>query len=362
MQMLLINRRVQLSAAAAALWAILVVVGSSAASEAPRSRTLVSRQPVIAMAADGDRVALVSGSRGVCANVLVWEPTRRHMVRMRSATRSECAEGQPVTRAVALAGTRVAWLQAGGGMTFETHVVTATLAHHAPVTVGLALSTSGAGDFSRNPVGDGVLLAFTVDRRCAAGEDSNPPCPPGRKTGDVISASVWRLGGRGDCPNSYARVRRCTRVALANGELTVLAVDAGRVAVRTPAGVKLLNARGDVSSEFSVRARQVALSGGRLAVRTGDAVEVYNIGSGDRVSRFPAVTHLRLEDFEGDLLVTAVGRSVTVRRLGDGRAATIRAGGLAHAQLETPGLFVSATRSVTFTPMRNVLRLLDRGR
>ncbi|HYZ19287.1 MAG TPA: hypothetical protein VE615_07065 [Gaiellaceae bacterium] len=342
----------------AALWAILVVAGAAAASEAPHSRTLVTRQPVIAIAADGDRAALVSGSRGVCANVLVWEPTRRHVVRMRSATRSECAEGQPVTRAVALAGTRVAWLQAGGGMTLETQVVTATLAHHAPVTVGLTLSTSGTGDFSRNPVGDGALLAFTVDRRCAEGEDSNPPCPPGRKTGDVISASLWRVAGRGACPNSYGSVRRCTQIARADGELTALAVDAGRVVARTIHGVQLLGAAGEVLQEFSVGVRQASLSGGRLVVRTTRAVEVYDVDSGDRLARLPAVAHLSLEDLDGDILVTAVGKSVTLRRLGDGRTTTIRAGGLAHAQLESSGLFVAGGRRVTFTPMREVLRRL----
>jgi hypothetical protein len=329
-----------------------------AAHGAARPRTLATQGPVIALAADGDRAALVSGSRGVCATVVVWEPARRRAVRVRSATRSECAEGTPVTRAVGLAGTRVAWLTAGGRMTLETHIVTATLASRKAVSVGLALSTSGMGDFARNPAGDGTLLAFTVDRRCAEGEDADPQCPPGRRTGDVLAAAVWRVGGRGACPNSYSLVRRCSRVAKADGELSVIAVDAGRIAVRTETGVSLLTAAGKAVREFDVTARQAALSGNRLAVRTADAVEVYDTDSGQPAARFPAASNVRLEDLDGDILVTALGQTVTLRRLGDGRTTTIRAGGTAHAQLERPGLFVGGGRRVTFTPMSDVLRHL----
>jgi hypothetical protein len=44
----------------------------------------------------------------------------------------------------------------------------------------------------------------------------------------------------------------------------------------------------------------------------------------------------------------------------DGRTATLTARGIARAQLEPAGLFVAGARRVTFTPMRDVLRLLTR--
>ena len=337
---------------------LLVVSVAAATPGVAQQRTLATRAPVVGLAADGDRAALLVGSRAACANVAVWEPTRRRVVRLHSTTRGECVEGQPVTRAVALAGTRAAWLQAGGGGTLETTVATATLARPTPVSVALALSTSGMGDFARRPIGDGPLLAFTVERRCSEGEDANPRCPPGRKTGDVVAAAIWRAAGRGRCPNSYSLVRRCSRVAQADGELSVFAVDAGRIAARTEDGVRLLTATGRVLQDFAVKARVAALSEHRLAVRTADAVEIYDTGSGELTARFPAGPSRTLEDLDGGILVTASGRTVTLQRLSNRRTTTIRVGGFAHAQLERPGLFVAAGRRVTFTPMRDVLRRL----
>jgi hypothetical protein len=56
--------------------------------------------------------------------------------------------------------------------------------------------------------------------------------------------------------------------------------------------------------------------------------------------------------------LTALGRTVTLRRLGYGRTITIRKRRFAQAQLERPGLFVAARARVMFTPMRDVRRRL----
>jgi hypothetical protein len=119
-----------------------------------------------------------------------------------------------------------------------------------------------------------------------------------------------------------------------------------------------LTASGHVLRDFDLTARQAALSGNRLAVRMADAV-VYDTATGKLAARFSAASHLRLEDLDHDIVVTALGRTVTLRRLGDGWTYTIRAGGTARAQLERPGLFVAGGRRVVFTPMRDVLRRLS---
>jgi hypothetical protein len=150
----------------------------------------------------------------------------------------------------------------------------------------------------------------------------------------------------------------CTRVASADGELTALAVDAGRIVARTESGLSLLTANGAVLQKFDVRAISAALSGTRLAVRTANAVEVYDTNSGQRTARVPAAPALRLQDIDRDLLVTASGGTVTLRKLGDGHTSTIHAGGTALAQLERSGLFVAGARRVTFTPIRDLLRQL----
>lgn len=308
------------------------------------------------LAADGARVAIVVDFAGGCAAVEVWEPMRRRAVRLKSPCRPDEAGNREGTPAVALAGTRAAWLSTTGGNTLEQYVGTATLTRRRPVEIASAYADGEAsyGTVFGGFGGDGALLAFAIERRCSEYQEGEDACPPGRETGDVVATRVWRIaGGRRPCPAG------CARVVEANGELTVLAADAGRIAVRTETGVRLLGARGQALGELAVKARSAALSGSRLAVRTADAVEIYDIGSGQLTARFPAAGNVRLEDLEGDILVTAAGGTVTLRRLGDGRATTIRPGGFARAQLEPPGLFVAAGRRATFTPMREVLRRLS---
>ena len=84
-------------------------------------------------------------------------------------------------------------------------------------------------------------------------------------------------------------------VAKADGELTVLAVDAGRIAVRTEASVRLIPASGELLRKFPVKARSAALSGNRLAVRTAAAVAVYDTDTGQLLDRFPAANRVRLQ-------------------------------------------------------------------
>jgi hypothetical protein len=139
-------------------------------------------------------------------------------------------------------------------------------------------------------------------------------------------------------------------------------VNAGRIAARTDDGVRLLSGRGARLQDFPVEnVRAAALSGNRLALRVPGAVEVYDTASGELVKRIPSQGSARLdrlEDLEKGILVTAMGRTITLRRLSDGRTARIRARGIAYAQLEPSGLFVAGGRRVRFTPMAGVERLL----
>jgi hypothetical protein len=259
------------------------------------------------------------------------------------------------TTEVALAGTRVAWVRTGGGNTLETILITATLARPAPIWLAQAASDeAGAGSSAGHLAGDGALLAYTIEEHCdpdgAVNGRPEDQCAPNRKPYAVVSATVWRIGGRGRCPRNPG----CSAVATAHGELSVLAVDGGRIAAKTDDGIRLLTDAGNVLRDLPVKASAAALSGTHLAVRTADAIEVYDADSGQLTSRFPVPSGARLEDLEGDVLVTASARTVTLRRLRDGRTTTIETDGTARAQLEPPGLFVAGTRRVTFTPMQDV--------
>jgi hypothetical protein len=343
------------------LLAFAVLALTSAAIAAPRASTVTTLKtsgPVTALAADGDRAALIISNR---SGVLLWDRAQHRVVKFRAVLAGGdclCAMG-----GVALAGTRVGWLEYAVGMTFsDTTVGTATVARPAPVRLASASGSAfgKSGDAALAPIGDGRLLVFTVERRCAAEGEDGPPCPPGRKAGDVIAATLWRTPGGGRCPGDDAARHRCARVATANGRMTALAVDAGRIAARTDGGVSLLAASGAHLRDITVaNVRAAALSGNRLVLRVPGSLQVYDAGSGELVKTLSVESSVRLEDFDHGIVVTARQRTVTLRRLSDGRTATIHTRGRAHAQLEQAGLFVAGGHRVTFTPRREVVRMLD---
>lgn len=347
-----------------------MLLASVAAAETGTTTKQVRKTsgPVLALAADGDRAAfIVEGRVKECMSVMVWEPARRRVARVQSGA-ADCESTDRLNRrgtpAVALAGARAVWLQLTGGNTLETILRTATVARPKWVWLAAGYAHDGVyGTFASRPAGDGALVAFTIDERCDADAEinGNPKgqCPPTKKTGDIVAATIWRLGGRGRCPGVVAgKPFPCSPVARADSELTVLAVDAGRIAARTESGVRLLTAGGRLLREFMVKPSAAKLSGNRLAVRTADAVEIYDTENGEQLDRFPVPKAARLEDLDGGILVTAWGGTVTLRRLGDGSTTTIGAGRTGLAQLERPGLFIASARRVTFTPMRDVMRRL----
>jgi hypothetical protein len=277
----------------AALGAILVSAAAAAPYRAQKP-ILLTKGPLLALAADGGRAAFVVGVRhSPCASVHLWEPFTGRVFRLqRACGRHDEVSNREGTLGVALAGTQAAWVHAAGGNFLETTLFTATLAHPKPLELAAGVGDDVSGTFARSPAGDGSLLAFTFEHRCDSyGEMNGRPedqCPPGRKTGDVIAATVVRTGGSDPCPDAYVTVRQCAIVAKSDRELSVLAVDAGRIAARTSHGVRLFMADGSILADFPGKARAAALSGNRLAVRTAGAIEIYDIATRRLVKRIPA--------------------------------------------------------------------------
>jgi Tol biopolymer transport system component len=322
-------------------------------------RTLTLRAPVASLAADGARVAFTTGSTATdCAHVAVWTPAARTIARPLPAP---CGHPQDVLDRVALAGARVVWrTETCCGHTHDEWVDAARLPRldrPSTLVASATLSSDAAdGTWAGDPVGDGTLLAFTVQLYCDsnAEADSNR-CPPGYESGDVSSTTLWRLGGHGHCPgNSEIGFAddECTLVLKADGKLDLLAVDAGRLVVGTKSGVEIVSASGRVLRDVATTAKAAALSGDRLAVQTATGVDVYDTRSGRRVIQLSGARGL--QDLESGILVTASGGTVTIRRLADGRTVTMEVAGKARAQLEAPGLFVAGRDRITFTPMREL--------
>jgi hypothetical protein len=343
---------------------------ASVASAAPKASTparLVTKRPVAALAADGGRAALVIRGRGVDGargwQILVWEPASHRLLTIHTERDAYPGEG------VALAGTRVAWDDCSScyGNTLTTRVSSATLARRSPVSLGSDDGTEGpSGGEVLAPSGDGKLLAYTDQQRCDENGDYEP-CPAGRQPGDVVDATIWRAAPRGQCPSSFSdgdsrRPGHCARVARAHGRLTVLDVDAGRIAARTDKGVRLLTGAGRRLLDVPIKnVSAAALSANRLAVKVPGSLEIYDAGSGELLTTIPTQSGDRLEDLKAEILVIANGTTVTLRRLSDGHSAPLHAAGYARARLERPGLFIAGGRRVTFTPMADVRRTLETG-
>jgi hypothetical protein len=339
---------------------------ASVASAAPKASTparLVTKRPVAALAADGGRAALVIPGRRADPQeppwqIVVWEPASHRLLTIHTERDAYGGEG------VALARTRVAWDDCSScyGNTLTTRVSSATLARRSPLSLGSDDGEEGpVGGEILAPSGDGKLLAFTDQLRCDENGDYEA-CPPGREPGEVVDATIWRAAPRGQCPSSFSdgdsrRPGHCAPVARAHGRLTVLDVDAGRIAARTDHGVRLLTGAGRRLLDVPLtNASSAALSGNRLAIKVPGSFEIHDAGSGELVATIPAQSGDRLEDLKAGILVTANGKTVTLRRLSDGHTAALHAAGYARARLERPGLFIAGGRRVTFTPMADVRR------
>jgi len=308
------------------------------------TNALAVRGHVTEIAADGPRVAFVVASTATdCHHVAVWTRATRSVRRFGPRGPCEDLGIREGLGGVALAGSRAAWVHDTGGNTLEQYV----LVDGVQAGSAFAFGDESYGTFVGRVVGDGALLAFAIERRCDVYQTDEDACPPGYANGDVTATTVYGVQAPGT---------RATPIVKASGALDLLAVDAGRVALGTGRGVRIVSADGRVLRELPIAADSAALSGDRLAVATAEGVAVYSVDSGRLLERFPALGDL--QDLEGDLLVTASAATVEVRRLSNGRAITIDANGDFSAQLERPGLFVASEGGIRFTPMRELLRRL----
>jgi WD40 repeat protein len=312
------------------------------------TRRLDVRARIGAIAADGARIAFITGSS-------------RSLARPLPAPCGQPREYLDSLGPVALAGTHLAWrAEECCGNNQYTHIFATTLPYPGSPgseVVDAAVSRGGSGGtLADGPVGHENRIAFAVQESCDeyASPGEGDACPPGR-TG-VVDTVVWRLGGGGRCPTSDAPVGGCTVVAKIDGEAHVLAADVGRIVVRTPTEVEVLTVAGRVVRSLPIAPDAAALWENRLAVETSEGIDVYDIRSGRRTARFPTLSDL--QDLVDDILVAAPAEGVVVRRLGSGRTITIAAGSGDRARLERPGLFLVRAHRITFMPMRDVLRRL----
>jgi hypothetical protein len=343
----------------------ILLAGAAAAKSTSGPQVVRTAGVVQDLAADAGLVAYTLGeSRGDCDRVLVWEPARRSVVRVGS--RKGPCEGLSTGEwipYVALAGRRVAWGWDGGGNFHDSVVSTATVGRPLRATK-LATEShnvdSLAGGFAGSPHGDGALLVYGKWQVCeGATEDDCPVDTPKRKPYD---SQVYRVRGT-----------RSERIASDAGELGVLDVSAGRIAVlRSDHSVAILRATGAPGRTFPFEPgelRGAMLDGRRLVVLRRSngrhTVDAYDVLNGSHVSRpiappgpasdrrclWPVVSlplcrepyaRLRLADSESGIAVYILGREIHLLRIADGARTVVRppaTRGAVEAQLERPGLY-----------------------
>jgi Tol biopolymer transport system component len=325
------------------------------------TRTLDVRAQIGAIAADGERIAFITGpTRTDCDHIAIWTPSSRSVARPAGAPCDQPLEYRDSLGPIALSGTNVAWRsEECCGNNEYTHVVAGGLPYPRSGASGVADAAvgrdGGSGTVADGPVGHGNLMTFAIEDFCVKGgpPDYGDTCPPG--VGPIDMTEIWRLGGGGRCPVDGRPVGGCSVVAKFDSEAHVLDVDAGRIVVETPTNLEVLTPDGRVvrSLPFTGTA---ALSGTRLAVGSIAGVDVYDVRSGRRTARFSGLSDL--QDLEGDILVAAPADGVILRRLDTGRMITLAAGSGDRARLERPGLFLVGDHRIAFVPMREIRRRL----
>jgi hypothetical protein len=153
--------------------------------------------------------------------------------------------------------------------------------------------------------------------------------------------------------------------------LSVVAVDAGRIATQQPDGsVTVYSATGSVLKKIAVPTGKIsgfALQGSQLATVHDGKLELYDVNSGTLTKTIPLAAGSVLHDLQNGLAVFTSGRKIHVLRLSDGKKLTFSPPGKdsVDAQIESSGLFYSysyksgrAPGRVVFVPFATLLSKL----
>jgi hypothetical protein len=333
-----------------ALVFLLIPTGSGAKSAAPLIGT---RGSILSIAADGSRVAIATtGINQSCDRIVVWSPPGPAFATFKTGVHcgGEPSGGENLGQ-VALADTRVAWIEMSAGNNQYLNLETATLQNHKTREAAYAVNGNGAGgnpdgQYLGNLYGDGSLLAYNTWDVCAilppgAVDDLADPCtgklPRVTREEHVSSKEqIWGL----------VSGKRSKLHAGSDG-FRIVAVDGGRIAAQRDSGaVTIFSGSGAALKTIAVprgKFRGTAMQGKQLVTLRNGKLEVYDPGSGTfvktiRVSGRSPV----LRDVHGGIAVYVSGADVHSVRLSDGKDVAIHVpGSRPDAQIEGPGLFYS---------------------
>lgn len=285
-------------------------------ASAARPRSLTAPAPVIALAADGTRIAYAVGfSAGDCSRVRLWNLDPLGVTRLgRGTSCTRTSTGTTIT-SLALAGRRALWLHVTGGNIREWSLWTAT--GHLPAARRLRFARADADGPAPIVLGSG---------------DSS-------RLGDILPYAV----GRDVTAIRVKGSRRFTWTAPAR--VVALAASGGELAVADETGVvTLLDASGAVlrSERFSGAVDAVRVTGRALVVQRGRTLEVR---SGTRRSIYSLLAGAKLADADGSRAVLVRAGQVSTLDLDSGNGTVVARGAL--ADLEGSTLAVASGRTVS---------------
>ncbi len=290
------------------------------AAGAASTRSVTAPAAVIALAADGTRVAYAVGfSKGDCNRVRLWDLDTTGVTRLgRGTSCVRTSTGTTIT-AIALAGRRALWLHVTGGNIREWSLWTAT--GHLPTARRLRFARADADGPSPIVLGDG---------------DSS-------RLGDMLPYAV----GRSVTAISVTGARRFAWTAPAR----VVALDTkdGELAVATEGGlVTILDAGGRVlrTERFGVEIDAVRITGDALVVQSGRTLAL----RGGRTASYSLVAGVKLADADGARAVLVGGGKVRTLDLESGRGGVAASGSFARLGRSTLAFASGRTVSVRSVP------------
>lgn len=368
---------------AAALAAVTIVAFATleptpAQAGVAKKRVMKLTASVSELSTSGRRVA-VAVHRDSCVRVRVWNPTRRTAF---GAQKAACGARISFDQ-LQLVGTRLAWVERGGGNTTEEILASASPARGAQTELAhLTHGTDSGGGEHLGPVigtqsgRDFHIYSNSYEVCFAPGDDVDDFdfCTPEDVPIGASQNERVVFGARIDLHTSGS-----SRTVLAGAEaLGLIATDARRIAIRTgfvtpvsysadraadPAStLSIRDSDGAELSSFELPAgvfRGALFSGDNLLVIRNRSLEAYDVATGERVAthRLPGPpksgrVEYRLTGTRNDLVTYLRGSRGHVIRLSDGASVAFRR--VEDIEISSSGVYYSTNRAGAEKPGRVV--------
>jgi hypothetical protein len=331
----------------------LVPADGGAAAAAPRTSVKNVSGWITALAMDGPRVAYATNGFAPtnCDKVFAWNVVTRSARLVSGPAAGRCSSdephGQPV-RAVAVGGTRVAWIRTlSGNSEVDDALFAAALPLPREARIATAVRSGDAGGTLT-----GTWLGGLVG------------------SGSVLVANNWTTDAGGAVTRASLNAvgaRRLAPVAQGTSTIVAAAADTGRIAVaRSDGTVAVYSAGGRLQATIRPSSlASLALRKDYLVVLTKTkSLEVYNSRTGAFVRRFSVPGGARNLDVYGGIAVFSVYRTLYGLQLTTGKRAVLATPSRAvfAAQIEASGVVyayntVRGTRSIgnlVFVPFASV--------